>query len=67
MTAKLKSVTVRIVDNDWSPSTVYTLTTPAGDKLGMRLLSGTIRPRRGGRTELVFASDFREPALPRPE
>ena len=42
-------------------------TTPPGDKLAMRLLSGTIKPQRGGRTELVFASDFREPSLPRPE
>jgi hypothetical protein len=60
-------VAIRIVDNDWSATPVYTLTTAAGDKLGMRLLSGSIRPRRGGRTELVFASDFREPTLPRPE
>lgn len=60
-------VTIRIVDHDWSPSGVFTLTTPIGDKLAMRLLSGTVRPSKGGRTELVFSSNFQEPRLPRPE
>ena len=30
----------------------------------MRLLSGTIRPAKGGTTELVFSSNFDEPTLP---
>ncbi|GIW86147.1 MAG: hypothetical protein KatS3mg108_0471 [Isosphaeraceae bacterium] len=60
-------VAIRIVDNDWSATTVYTLTSAPDDPLGIRLLSGSIKPRRGGRTELVFASDFREPVLPKPE
>lgn len=60
-------ISIRIVDHDWGPSGVFTLTSPAGDKLAMRLLSTTVRPSKGGRTELVFASDFNEPRLPRPE
>jgi hypothetical protein len=60
-------ISIRIVDYDWSPSGVYTITSRAGDKLAMRLLSGTVRPVQGGRTELVFSSSFRVPKLPRPE
>lgn len=60
-------VTIRIFDHDWSTSTIFTLNTPAGDKLALRMLSGTVRPSKGGRTELVFASDFQEPKLPKPE
>jgi GTPase SAR1 family protein len=59
-------VAIRIVDHDWSPTGVFTLNSRPGDKLAMRLLSGTVKPSRGGKTELVFASDFREPTLPRP-
>jgi hypothetical protein len=59
-------ISVRIVDYDWSPSGVFTLTSRAGDKLAMRMLSGTLRPATGGGTELVFASDFHEPKLPSP-
>jgi hypothetical protein len=33
----------------------------------MRLLSGTIKPAKGGRTTLVFVSDFAMPALTKPE
>ena len=60
-------ISVRIIDHDWSASGVFTLTSRAGDKLAMRLLSGTLRPAKGGKTELVFASDFDEPHLPAPE
>jgi GTPase SAR1 family protein len=60
-------ISIRILDNDWSATSVFTLTTRQGDKLAMRMLSGTVRPSKGGRTELVFASDFREPKLPKPE
>ena len=40
---------------------------PEGDPLAMRLLSGTIKPSKGGKTTLVFASDFSIPTLGRPE
>ena len=33
----------------------------------MRLLSGTIKPAKGGSTTLVFASDFAVPSLGKPE
>jgi hypothetical protein len=33
----------------------------------MKLLSGTIKPAKGGRTSLVFASDFSIPTLSPPE
>jgi hypothetical protein len=60
-------VSIRILDNDWSSSGVFTLNTPAGDKLAMRMLSGSVRPSKGGQTELVFSSDFREATLPEPK
>ena len=60
-------VTVRIVDHDWSDSGVYTLKTPPGEKLAMKMLSGTLKPSKGGTTELVFTSDFRIPQLPKPQ
>ncbi|MFO0887835.1 MAG: GTPase domain-containing protein [Isosphaeraceae bacterium] len=60
-------ITVRIIDYDWSASEVYSLKSPPGDPLAMRMLSGTIRPSKGGSTSLVFASDFAMPVLSRPE
>jgi GTPase SAR1 family protein len=62
-------VTIRILDFDWSSSGtgVFRLNSPKGDRLAMRMLSGTVRPTHGGRTSLVFASDFKVPTLPRPE
>jgi hypothetical protein len=60
-------ITVRIIDYDWSASDVYVLHSRQGDPLAMRLLSGTIRPAKGGRTTLVFESDFAEPDLEKPE
>jgi hypothetical protein len=60
-------ITIRIIDYDWSASEVYTLHSPAGDPLAMRLLSGTIKPAKGGATALVFSSDFAVPELSRPE
>ena len=33
----------------------------------MQALSGTIKPAKGGKTTLVFASDFTMPTLSRPE
>jgi len=60
-------VTIKVVDRDWSASTVVVLNSRPGDPLAIRLLSGTVRPSKGGATTLVFASDFKMPALPAPE
>lgn len=60
-------VVVRILDTDWSDSGVFRLTSPKDDPLAMRLLSGEVKPAKGGRTRLVFSSDFQIPTLPRPE
>jgi hypothetical protein len=60
-------ITIRIIDYDWSASEVYTLNSRQGDPLAMRLLSGTVKPAKGGRTNLVFSSDFALPILSRPE
>ncbi|WP_165226864.1 GTPase domain-containing protein [Aquisphaera insulae] len=59
-------ITIRIIDYDWSASEIYNLNSPHGDPLAMRLLSGTVRPSKGGATMLVFTSDFDIPTLPRP-
>ena len=59
-------ITIRIIDYDWSASEVYVLHSRQGDPLAMRLLSGTIKPTKGGRTTLVFASDFTVPTLSQP-
>ena len=40
---------------------------PQGDPLAIRNLSGTIKLAKGGKTTLVFASDFTMPTLSRPE
>lgn len=61
------TVTVRIIDYDWTASEIYTLNSRPGEPLAMRLLSGTIRPAKGGATSLVFSSDFTIPVLSRPE
>jgi hypothetical protein len=60
-------ITIRIIDYDWSASEIYVLHSQEGDPLAMKILSGTIKPARGGRTSLVFASDFSLPTLSRPE
>ena len=60
-------VTIRIIDYDWSDSVVAVLNTRKGDPLAIRNLSGTIKAAKGGKTTLVFASDFRMPTLSRPE
>ncbi len=60
-------VTVRIIDYDWSASEVYVLHSRQGDPLAIRALSGTVTPTKGGKTTLVFASDFTVPTLSRPE
>lgn len=60
-------VTIRILDYDWSDSVVSTLNTRKGDPLAMRNLSGTIRASKGGKTTLVFASNFSIPKLSAPE
>jgi hypothetical protein len=60
-------ITIRIIDYDWSASEVYVLHSRQGDPLAMRLLSGTIKPGKGGRTTLVFASDFTIPELSKPD
>jgi hypothetical protein len=60
-------VTIRLIDYDWSASDVYILTSREGDPLAIRLLSGTIKPAKGGKTTLVFSSDFAMPKLTEPE
>ena len=60
-------VTIRIIDYDWSDSVVYTLNSAQGDPLAIRNISGTTRAAKGGRTKVVFSSDFLMPALSRPE
>jgi hypothetical protein len=60
-------ITIRVIDYDWSASEVYVLHSRQGEPLAMRLLSGTIKPTKGGRTTLVFASDFTVPALSQPD
>ncbi|HMB05169.1 MAG TPA: hypothetical protein VKP69_15705, partial [Isosphaeraceae bacterium] len=60
-------VTVRIIDYDWSDTTVATLLSRKGDPLAVRNLSGTIKSSQGSKTTLVFASNFTIPQLTRPE
>jgi hypothetical protein len=60
-------ITIHIIDYDWSASEVYALHSRDGDPLAMKILSGTIKAAKGGRTSLVFASDFTTPNLSRPE
>jgi hypothetical protein len=60
-------ITIRIIDYDWSPTEVFILKSREGDPLALNLLSGTIKPSRGGKTTLVFASDFQVPTLSTPE
>ncbi len=60
-------ITIRLVDYDWTATDVYVLTSRPGDPLAIRLLSGTIKPSKGGKTTLVFASDFAMPDLSPPE
>ena len=56
----------RCFDYDWSASEVYSLHSQEGDPLAMKLLSGTIKPSKGGKTSLVFSSDFSIPILSGP-
>jgi GTPase SAR1 family protein len=60
-------IAIKVVDNDWSDSTVVVLNSRPGDPLAIRLLTGTVKPTKGGPTSLVFASDFKMPVLPKPE
>jgi GTPase SAR1 family protein len=60
-------ITIRLIDYDWSASDVYVLSNRHGDPLAMRLLTGTIKPAKGGNTKLVFSSDFEMPQLTEPE
>jgi GTPase SAR1 family protein len=60
-------VVIRIRDHDWSASDVFTLRSVKDDPLSMRLLSGVVRPSKGGRTQVQFASDFQVPSLAKPE
>ncbi len=59
-------VSVKVTDHDWSDSTVVVLNSRPGEPLAIRMLSGTIKPSKGGSTALVFGSDFKMPVLPRP-
>jgi GTPase SAR1 family protein len=60
-------VTIRITDYDWSDSVVAVLHSRKGDPLAIRNLAGTIKLAQGGKTTLVFASNFTIPTLTRPE
>jgi hypothetical protein len=60
-------VSIKIIDYDWSDSVVYTLTSRKGDPLAIRNISGTTGSSKGGRTTLVFTSDFALPRLSTPE
>lgn len=60
-------VTVKVIDYDWSDSTLAVLTSRKGDPLAIRNISGTIRFAKGGRTAVTFASDFRMPELTKPD
>jgi GTPase SAR1 family protein len=60
-------ITIRLIDYDWSATEVYTLTSRHGDPLAIRLLTGTVKPSKGGKTTLVFASDFAMPKLSEPQ
>jgi len=60
-------VVVRILDNDWSTTGVFTIKSRPGEPLAMRNLSGTVKPSKGGRTFLEFASDFAMPRLGKPD
>jgi GTPase SAR1 family protein len=60
-------VTIKVVDHDWSDSTVKVLNSRKGDPLAMRNLATTIRSEKGLKTTLTFASDFFIPMLPKPE
>jgi hypothetical protein len=60
-------VTIRVIDHDWSDSVVVVLNSRKGDPLAMRNLSGTVKFATGGRTTLVFASNFTIPTLGRPD
>jgi hypothetical protein len=62
-------VVIRILDFDWSTAGtgVFKLSSPKDDPLAMRFLSGEVKPARGGRTKLMFESDFRIPTLPKPD
>lgn len=59
-------ISIRILDNDWSVSGVFTFNTAPGDNLAMKMLSGTVTPSKGGKTKLVFTSDFALPVLSKP-
>jgi GTPase SAR1 family protein len=60
-------VTIKVVDHDWSDTIVVHLSSAKDDPLAMRLLSGIVKPSKGGPTLLLFSSDFKIPELPRPE
>ncbi len=62
-----ETISIRILDNDWSVSGVFTFNTAQGDNLAMKMLSGTLTPSKGGKTKLVFTSDFAVPVLSKPE
>jgi hypothetical protein len=56
-------VTIRVIDYDWSDSVVVVLNSRKGDPLALRNLSGTLKFAQGGKTSLVFTSDFVIPTL----
>jgi hypothetical protein len=60
-------VTIRVIDYDWSDSVVAVLNSRKGDPLAIRNLAGTVKLANGGKTTLVFASDFTMPTLTRPQ
>ena len=60
-------VVVRILDNDWSASGVFTFKSRPGDPLAIRNLSGTIKPSKGGKTERRVRLRLQGPTLSKPE
>jgi len=60
-------VTIKVIDHGfWSESTPITWNSKPGDPLAIRNLSDVVRASKGGANNLVFASDFRIPELPKP-
>ncbi|MDX2038805.1 MAG: hypothetical protein SFX72_19315 [Isosphaeraceae bacterium] len=60
-------ISIKVVDQDWWDTTVIQLNSDKNDPLSIRLLSGAIKPSKGGPTVLHFASDFVMPELPKPD
>ncbi len=60
-------VSVRIIDYDWSDSTIFTLNSRKGDPLAIRNLSGTLKPAKGVRRASSSPRNFQMPLLSKPD